>query len=65
MNTSGCLWFATTGLGVSRYDGTNWRQYHHGGRPAGRLYIDAITKDWSGALWFSNFNGGLARLRTA
>jgi ligand-binding sensor domain-containing protein len=56
---TGAMWFATSGGGVSRYDGINWRTFTSADGLADPV-VWSIAEDPAGALWFAT-SGGVSR----
>ena len=53
IDSKGNIWFGTSDMGVSKFDGTNWTTFSE---EDGLIYhwIDDITEDLNGNLWFSS-----------
>ena len=62
---SGAIWVGANGVGVYRFDGTDFKLFHKTNRADLMPYgfgVQAILEDRSGKLWFG-LSGGLFRLR--
>ncbi|MBI5471688.1 MAG: hypothetical protein HY961_05035 [Ignavibacteriae bacterium] len=63
----GFMWFGTQD-GLNRYDGYEFKQYHHEpGNPnsLGNNYVWTIHEDRDGIFWIGSFGGGLTRFDPA
>lgn len=56
---AGYLWIATW-EGLSRFDGTSFRNYD--AQPIGAAYVAALEEDRDGNLWLATAGGGVTRL---
>ena len=56
----GHMWFATTGGGMSRYNGEEWINFTTSDG-LGNIWPMAILEDRQGTLWVGTFGGGVSR----
>ncbi|MFQ5543434.1 MAG: two-component regulator propeller domain-containing protein [Nitrospiria bacterium] len=60
IDTKGMKWFGTWGGGVSRFDGTTWKNFTTDDGLAGNIVYDVTIDPHDGAIWFGT-NHGVSR----
>jgi ligand-binding sensor domain-containing protein len=61
VDNQGNVWYASSGDGVAKYDGSTWTKYNTSNSQLPHDDVRAITQDNNGDMWFVTWGGGASK----